>query len=79
MYTLWELLRMLVENTVRLTDIFVSEVILGVDPVTAALWVVGQIVIWGTVLVMGYLALGGLLDAIGVQLPRIGRRGPAER
>jgi len=73
MYTPVEFVVELVTDVFRLAIVFVQEVVLGVDPLTAVSFVVGQVFVIGAVAVFTYAAVGALLDAVGIELPAIGR------
>jgi len=73
MYTPVEFVVELVTDVFRLAIVFVQEVVLGVDPLTAVSFVVGQVFVIGAVAVFAYAAVGALLDAVGIELPAIGR------
>lgn len=73
MITPAEFILELLSNVVELLVIFVQEVVLGVDPLTAISWVVGQAIIVAAVAALGYLALGALAAEVGVDLPAIGK------
>jgi len=73
MITPAEFILELLSNVVELLVIFVQEVVLGVDPLTAVSWVVGQAIIVAAVAALGYLALGALAAELGVELPGIGK------
>lgn len=63
----------LLNNVVELLVIFIERVFLSVDPLTAIVGVVGQVMLVGAVAVLGYLALGALAAELGVELPTIGK------
>lgn len=63
----------LLSNVVELFFIFVQKVVLAVDPLTAISFIVGQLLVVGAVVVLGYLALGALAAELGVDLPAIGK------
>lgn len=63
----------LLSNVVELLFIFVQEVVLAVDPLTAVSFIVGQVLVVGAVAALGYLALGALAAELGVELPTIGK------
>jgi len=69
----------LVGDIGRFVDIFLNDLILGAgDPISALLVVVGQVLLVSSVAVLGYAAVGAILGEIGVTLPSLGGRGPAE-
>ncbi|MGQ3328106.1 MULTISPECIES: hypothetical protein [Halorubrum] len=79
MMALIDFVSRLVGDIGRFIDIFLNDLILGAgDPVSALLVVVGQVLLVGAVAVFGYAAVGALLREIGVTLPSLGGRGPAE-
>ena len=79
MMTLIGFVSRLVGDVGRFLDIFLNDLILGAgDPVSALLVLVGQVLLISSVAVLGYAALGALLGEIGVTLPSLGGRGPAE-
>ncbi len=76
MLALLEFVTRLLGDVGRFLDIFMNELILGpVDPLTAVLVVVGQLLIVAAVSVLGYAAVGALFDEFGVTLPSLGGRG----
>ncbi|WP_435093143.1 hypothetical protein [Halorubrum sp. N11] len=79
MMALTDFVTRLVTDIGRFVDIFLNDLILGAgDPVSALLVVVGQAILIAAVAVLGYAAVGALLQEIGVTLPSLGGRGPAE-
>ncbi len=56
----------------RLGGIFVDQVLANGDPISIAVFVVGQLFMLGAIAALGYGALGALLSGIGVELPAIG-------
>jgi len=62
----------LLTNVIDLLVIFVRDVVLGVDPLTAISWVVGQAMVLAAVGALGYLVLGALAAELGVDLPGLG-------
>ncbi|MFD1569154.1 hypothetical protein [Halorubrum laminariae] len=79
MIALVDFVSRLVGDVGRFVDIFLNDLILGAgDPVSALLVVVGQVLLIASVAVLGYAAVGALLGEIGVTLPSLGGRGPAE-
>ncbi|OYR65439.1 hypothetical protein DJ71_22390 [Halorubrum sp. E3] len=79
MMALIDFVSRLVGDVGRFVDIFLNDLILGAgDPLSALLVVVGQVLLVGAVAVFGYAAVGALLREIGVTLPSLGGRGPAE-
>lgn len=76
MFALLDFIVRLVFDVQRLISIFVSDVILGVgDPLSVVSFLVGQAFIVGAVLVLGYAAVGALLNEIGIPFPSLGGRG----
>lgn len=73
MVTPAEFILELLSNVVELLFIFVQEVVLAVDPLTAVSFIVGQVLVVGAVAALGYLALGALAAELGVELPTIGK------
>ncbi len=60
----------------RFIQIFTDNLLLGpVDPLTAVLAVVGQLILGVAVVVLGYAAVGAFLNEVGVTLPSLGGRG----
>ncbi|MBP1922395.1 hypothetical protein J2751_001403 [Halorubrum alkaliphilum] len=60
----------------RFIQIFTDNLLLGpVDPLTAVLAVAGQLILGVAVVVLGYAAVGALLNELGVTLPSLGGRG----
>ncbi|SDF52562.1 hypothetical protein SAMN04488067_10595 [Halorubrum xinjiangense] len=79
MMALIDFVSRLVGDVGRFVDIFLNDLILGAgDPLSALLVVVGQIILVGAVAVLGYAAVGALLNEIGVTLPSLGGRGRSE-
>ena len=79
MIALVDFVTRLVTDVGRFADIFLNDLILGAgDPVSALLVVVGQLLLVAAVAALGYTALGALLQELGVTLPSLGGRGPAE-
>ncbi|WP_049982979.1 MULTISPECIES: hypothetical protein [Halorubrum] len=79
MLALVDFVSRLVGDVGRFVDIFLNDLILGAgDPISALLVVVGQVLLVSSVAVLGYAAVGALLGEIGVTLPSLGGRGPAE-
>ncbi len=79
MIALLDFVTRLLGDVGRFLDIFANELILGpVDPLTAVLVVVGQLLIIAAVSVLGYAAVGALFDELGVKLPSLGGRGRAD-
>jgi len=79
MLALIDLVSRLVGDVGRFVDILLNDLILGAgDPVSALLVLVGQVLLVSSVAVLGYAALGALLNEIGVTLPALGGRGPTE-
>ncbi len=69
----------LVGDIGRFLDVFVNDLILGVgDPLSAILVVVGQLLVVSAVSILGYAAVGALLNEFGVKLPSLGGRGRSE-
>ncbi|MDZ5809771.1 hypothetical protein U4E84_00175 [Halorubrum sp. AD140] len=69
----------LVGDVGRFVDIFLNDLILGAgDPLSALLVLVGQVLIVATMAAFGYMAVGALLQEIGVTLPSLGGRGRSE-
>jgi hypothetical protein len=64
----------LVNSVVELAASFADVALMS--PFQAVLLVVGALMTGIAVVVFGYLALGGVLAPIGLQLPTPGRRGP---
>jgi hypothetical protein len=79
MIALIDFVSRLVGDVGRFVDVFVNDLILGAgDPLSALLVVVGQVLIVGSVAVLGYAAVGALLGEIGVKLPSLGGRGRSD-
>ena len=79
MIALTDFVTRLVTDVGRFVDIFLNDLVLGAgDPISALLVVVGQVLLVGAVAVLGYAAVGALFQEIGVTLPSLGGRGPAE-
>ncbi|WP_424015554.1 hypothetical protein ACOZ35_06150 [Halorubrum xinjiangense] len=79
MIALIDFVSRLVGDLGRFVDIFLNDLILGAgDPLSALLVVVGQLLLVGGVAVLGYAAVGALLNEIGVNLPALGGRGRSE-
>jgi len=79
MLALVDFVSRLVGDIGRFVDIFLNDLILGAgDPISALLVVVGQVLLVSSVAVLGYAAVGAILGEIGVTLPSLGGRGPAE-
>ncbi|GAB3413560.1 hypothetical protein GCM10027435_07610 [Haloparvum alkalitolerans] len=56
----------------RLGGVFVEQVLTNGDPISIAVFVVGQLFMVGAIAALGYAALGALLSEIGVDLPALG-------
>ena len=79
MIALIDFVTRLVGDVGRFVDIFLNDLILGAgDPLSALLVVVGQVLLVTAVSVLGYAAVGALLNEIGVTLPSLGGRGRSE-
>ncbi len=79
MFALIDFVSRVVGDIGRFVDIFLNDLILGAgDPLSALLVVIGQVLIVASVAALGYAAVGALLQEIGVTLPSLGGRGPAE-
>lgn len=79
MFALIDFVSRLVGDVGRFVDIFLNDLILGAgDPLSALLVVVGQVLIVASVAALGYVAVGALLQEIGVKLPSLGDRGQSE-
>ncbi|ELZ41956.1 hypothetical protein C463_11820 [Halorubrum californiense DSM 19288] len=79
MIALIDFVSRLVGDVGRFVDIFLNDLILGAgDPLSALLVVTGQVLLVGAVAVLGYAAVGALLNEIGVNLPALGGRGRSE-
>ena len=79
MIALIDFVSRLVGDVGRFVDIFLNDLILGAgDPLSALLVVVGQVLILASVGVLGYAAVGALLNEMGVALPSLGGRGRSE-
>ena len=79
MIALVDFVSRLIGDVGRFVDIFLNDLLLGAgDPISALLVVVGQTLLISSVAVFGYAAVGALLGEIGVTLPSLGGRGPAE-
>ena len=64
MVTILDFVVELVVSVFNLVRIFVLEVLLGVDPLTAVLFLVGAGLTTGAVAVFGYLAVGAALNQL---------------
>ena len=64
MVTFAEFARMLIQSIIDLVVTFAGEVFLGVDPVTAAVFLVGGALTTIAVGVFGALVLGAAVDAL---------------
>jgi len=64
MVTILDFVVQLVVSVVDLVRIFLLEVLLGVDPLTAISFLVGAGLTTGAVAVFGYLALGAALNQL---------------
>lgn len=79
MIALVDFVSRLIGDVGRFVDIFLNDLLLGAgDPISALLVVIGQTLLISSVAVFGYAAVGALLGEIGVTLPSLGGRGPAE-
>ena len=79
MIALIDFVSRLVGDVGRFVDIFLNDLILGAgDPLSALLVVVGQVLLVSAVAVLGYAAVGALLNEIGVTLPSLGGRGRSD-
>ncbi|MFC7325625.1 hypothetical protein ACFQMF_13670 [Halorubrum rutilum] len=80
MFALIDFVSRVVGDVGRFVDIFLNDLILGAgDPLSALLIVVGQVLIVASVSVLGYAAVGALLQEIGVTLPSLGGRGRSDQ
>lgn len=69
----------LIGDVGRFLDVFLNDLILGAgDPLSALLVVVGQALLFTSIAVLGYAAIGALLGEIGVKIPSLGGRGKSE-
>ena len=73
MYAPVELVVELLGNVEQLVTIFLEDVVLGVDPLTAIAWLFGLVFITVASLVMGYYAVGTLAKQVGIDLPALGQ------
>jgi hypothetical protein len=73
------LVRELIGDLFRLGSTFTNDVLLGVDPLTAVSFLVGQALVIGAVGLLGYLALGALAREFGIDFPALGDVGPRPR
>jgi len=64
MVTVVDFIVQLVVSVFDLVRIFLLEVLLGVDPLTAVIFLVGGGLTTGAVAVFGYLAVGALLNQL---------------
>ncbi|MES3161286.1 MAG: hypothetical protein PPP55_06905 [Halorubrum sp.] len=79
MIALVDFVTRLVGDVGRFVEIFVDNLLLGpVDPLTAVLAFVGQVILLVAISVLGYAAVGALFDEVGVSLPSLGGRGRTE-
>ena len=79
MFALLDFFTRLIGDVGRFVDVFLNQLILGAgDPLSAVLVVVGQLLVVGSVTVLGYAAVGALLNEFGVKLPSLGGRGRSE-
>lgn len=66
----------LITDIGRFLDVFVNDLILGVgDPLSAVLVITGQVLLLSAVSVLGYAAVGSVLNEFGITLPSLGGRG----
>jgi hypothetical protein len=59
-----EFVSMLVMSIIELVVTFAAEVFLGVDPITAAIFLVGGALTTAAVAIFGVLVLGAAVDAV---------------
>lgn len=79
MFALIDFVSRLVGDVGRFVDVFLNDIILGAgDPLSVLLVLVGQVLIIASVGALGYVAVGALLQEIGVTLPSLGGRGRSE-
>ena len=79
MFALIDFFARLVGDVGRFLDVFLNDIVLGAgDPLSALLVLVGQVLIIASVGALGYVAVGALLQEIGVTLPSLGGRGRSE-
>jgi hypothetical protein len=64
MVTPTEFVSMLVMSIIELVVTFAAEVFLGVDPITAAIFLVGGALTTAAVAIFGVLVLGAAVDAV---------------
>ena len=62
MVTVIDFVVQLLTSVVSLVEIFLTDVLLGVDPITAISFLVGAGLTTAAVAVLGYLALGALVN-----------------
>ncbi|MFD1685482.1 hypothetical protein [Halobellus litoreus] len=64
MVTVIDFVVQLLTSVVSLVEIFLTDVLLGVDPITAISFLVGAGLTTAAVAVLGYLALGALVNQL---------------
>jgi hypothetical protein len=64
MVTVIDFVVQLLTSVVSLVEIFLADVLLGVDPITAISFLVGAGLTTAAVAVLGYLALGALVNQL---------------
>jgi len=64
MVTPTEFVSMLLRSIIELVVTFAAEVFLGVDPITAAIFLVGGALTTAAVAIFGVLVLGAAVDAV---------------
>ncbi|MFC6615732.1 hypothetical protein ACFQAS_12380 [Halopenitus salinus] len=72
MYTPVEFITELVGGVPRLANIFLENVVAGGDPLSIVSFLVGQLLIVGSVVAIAYLAVGALANEVGIQFPSLG-------
>lgn len=71
MYTPVEFVTELVGGVPRLANIFLENVIGTGDPLSIISAIIGQLLIVGSVVALGYLAVGALANEVGIEFPSL--------
>lgn len=78
MLAIIDFLTRLVGDVGRLVGVFANDVLGAGDPLSIVSFLFGGAFVTASVLVLGYLAVGALLDELGVPFPSLGGRGQVE-
>jgi hypothetical protein len=68
-----EFLAELVFGVYQLATIFLENVVANGDPLSIIAFLVGQVLLVGSIVAIAYLAVGALASTVGIQLPSPGK------